>query len=375
MASAGPQQRPGHRAENAAARGAQRLRRFLQRRAHRGQRAVQDHERDRRERQQLRERHARQTVDPARAGDAERRVEPARDEARPAEQDDQRQRDHERRRDDRQDRHHLEQSGVALPAALHHQREHEPEERRQHADDHREQRRVDRDAAARAAAKAVDRPDVGREESLRGEPGREVALRVQDCGQQRLADREEDEQQQQRGDHDDDRGDRGIAAEQAPPRDRARQADGQREERQRRADAERGAAVAGGETGADSPRHRQCRGGGGPRVATPCGEYQRGDGRRDERPQQRLTGERPQQRRRAARRRPGHGSERGERDGGDDRSRAIARHRHENGPRERGRGRCHSAREPAHLGSVETSLSHLVSRRVRSAEDPYFAKS
>jgi len=31
--------------------------------------------------------------------------------------------------------------------------------------------------------------------------------------------------------------------------------------------------------------------------------------------------------------------------------------------------------EDAYLGSVETSLSHLVSRRVRSADDPYLAKS
>ena len=46
----GPQQRPGHRAKHAPPRRAQRLRRLLQRGAHRGERAVQDHERDRRER-------------------------------------------------------------------------------------------------------------------------------------------------------------------------------------------------------------------------------------------------------------------------------------------------------------------------------------
>ena len=30
---------------------------------------------------------------------------------------------------------------------------------------------------------------------------------------------------------------------------------------------------------------------------------------------------------------------------------------------------------PGYFGSVETSLSHFVSRRVRSADEPYFAKS
>ena len=67
-----PQQRPGHRPEHAAARGAQRLRRFLERGADRAERAVQDHERDRREREELRDRHAGQAVDPARARNAER---------------------------------------------------------------------------------------------------------------------------------------------------------------------------------------------------------------------------------------------------------------------------------------------------------------
>ena len=61
----------------------------------------------------------------------------------------------------------LSSAGVALPAALHDQREHEAEQRRQHADDRREQRRVDRDTAARAAAEAADAPDVGGETAAR----------------------------------------------------------------------------------------------------------------------------------------------------------------------------------------------------------------
>ena len=163
------QERPGHRAEHAAARCAQRLRGLFQRGAHRGERAVQDHEGDRRERQELRERHAGQPVDPARAGDAERGIEPARDEAGPSEQHDERQRDHERRRDDRQDRHHLEQARETLTAALHDQRQHQAEERGQHADDHGKHGGIDRDAAAHAAAQAVDRPDVGGQQPVGGE--------------------------------------------------------------------------------------------------------------------------------------------------------------------------------------------------------------
>ncbi len=46
------------------------------------------------------------------------------------------------------------------------------------------------DAAARAAAKAADAPDVGGEEPLGGERRREAALRVQHGREQRLADRD-----------------------------------------------------------------------------------------------------------------------------------------------------------------------------------------
>ncbi len=219
------------------------------------------------------------------------------------------------------------------------------------------------------------RPDVGRQQPLRGERGREIALRVQDRGQQRLADREEDEQQQQRGNDDDDRGDRGIAAEHAPPRDRPREADRQREERQRRADAERGTAVAGGKPGADPPRDRHRGRARRESVAAPGGEQQRGEGRGEQRPEQRLAGNGPQQRRRSADAGPRHDGERGERNGRDDRRRAVARHRHEDGPRERGRGGRHLASRSAHFGSVETSLSHFVSRRERSADEPYLTKS
>ena len=178
----GPQERPGHGAENAPSRRAQRLRRLFQCGTHRGECAVQDHERDRRERQELRQRHAGQSVDPARAGDAEC-AQPPRDEAGPSEQHDQRERDHERRRDDRQDRHHFEKAGEALPAALHDQRQHEAEKGRQHADDDGEHRRIDRHAAAHAAPEAVDGPDVGREQALGGDLGREIAFGVENGGQ------------------------------------------------------------------------------------------------------------------------------------------------------------------------------------------------
>ncbi len=192
------QQRPRHRAEHASARCAQRLRRLFERRAHRGQRAVQDHERDRREGEHLREREAGQAVEPARPRNAKGLRQPSRHEPRASEQHDQRQRDHERRRNDRQDRHELQQPGIALAAALDDEREHETEKRREHADDSREQRRIDRDAAARAAAQAVETPDVRGEEPLENETRRKSPLLILNRGKQRLADGEEDEDRQQR---------------------------------------------------------------------------------------------------------------------------------------------------------------------------------
>ena len=113
--------------------------------------------------------------------------------------------------------------GVAVAAALHDEREHEAEQRRQHADDRGEHRRVDRDAAARAAAEAPESPDVLGEQALRGDlrarsvPARRTRRRAATCH------RVEDENDQQRRDHDDDRRDRGIAAEHAAPRDGARE--------------------------------------------------------------------------------------------------------------------------------------------------------
>ena len=194
----------------------------------------------------------------------------------------------------------------------------------------------------------------------------------------------------------------GSPREHAPPRDRPREADRQRAQCQRGADAERGTAIAGGKPGPDSPRDRQCGRARRESVAAPGREQQRGQGRGEQRPEQRLTGNAPQQRRRSADARPRHDGECHERNGRDDRRRAIACHRHEDGSRERGRGGRHwqarrvSARTAArralrapsggsehserggrsfYLGNVETSLSHLVSRRERSADEPYLTKS
>ena len=153
-----PQERPGDRAEYAPTRRAQRLRRLLERRADRRQGAVQDHERDRRERKQLRDRHAGQAVDPARAWNAEPGVEQPGDDAGAPEQHDQRQREHERRRDEREDRHQLGDARIALPAALHDERQQQSEQRRADADDGRQQRRIDRHAAAGAAGEAARCP-------------------------------------------------------------------------------------------------------------------------------------------------------------------------------------------------------------------------
>jgi hypothetical protein len=152
-----------------------------------GQRAVQDHEGDRRERQQLRERDPGQAVDPARPGHAEPGIQPAGDETGAPEQHDDRERDHERGRDDRQHRHELQQPRIALTAALHEQRESEPQQRRQHADDRREQCGVDGHAAARASSEAADAPDIVGEQARRDERRREMALPILDRGE-RLAD-------------------------------------------------------------------------------------------------------------------------------------------------------------------------------------------
>ena len=242
LASAGRKQRPGHGAEHAAARRAQRLRGFLERGADRRQRAVQDHERDRRERQQLRERHARQSVDPARARDAEQRVEPAGDEAGASEQHDERQRDHERRRDDRQDRHQLQHARVALAAALHDQREHEAEQRRQHADDRRRAcaeliatpQRVPPPRQPRPQMSAVNRRSRG---ELRA---RRVPCASRTAASSDVADRVEDEERRaaRRSRR---RSSRPSGSPPNTPRRamRARETHGQRGERQRRADAER----------------------------------------------------------------------------------------------------------------------------------------
>ena len=110
-------------------------------------------------------------------------------------------------------------AGVALSATLHDERQREPEQRRQHADEGRQHRRVDRHAAARTAAQAVDAPDVRGEEPLEDQGRHEPALRVLDGGEQRPADRIEDEDREQRRDDDDDGGDDRIAAEDAAPRD------------------------------------------------------------------------------------------------------------------------------------------------------------
>ena len=81
--------------------------------------------------------------------------------------------------------------------------------------------------------------------------------------------------------------------------------------------------------------------------------------------------QRPQQRGRAAAQRPRQHRERRQRNRGDHDVGAIARRRHEDGCRRRDRGH----RLPGYLGSVETSVSHFVNRRLRSADEPYLTKS
>ncbi len=175
-----PQERPSDRAEHAGARGAQGLCRLLEGRADGHQRAVEKHERDRRERQQLRQRDSGQAVDPARPGNAEPGVEPASNETGAPEQHDDRQCDHEWRRHDRQDRQEPQQACVAPSAALYEQGQDEPQQRREQAHDHRKQRGIDGHAAARAASQATHAPDVGSKEPRRHQRRREPALGIFD---------------------------------------------------------------------------------------------------------------------------------------------------------------------------------------------------
>jgi len=157
--------------------------------------------------------------------------------------------------DDGQHRHQLHQARVTPAATLHHQRKREAEQRRQHADDRREQRRVDRDAASRAPAEAAQSPDVLGPQALPDELRREMALRVLERGDERTADRIEDEEQQQHANRDDDRRDRRVAGEQAQATEGAREADGEGCERDDRADAERRAVHA----GIEALRERPCK--------------------------------------------------------------------------------------------------------------------
>ncbi len=78
-----------------------------------------------------------------------------------------------------------------------------------------------------------------------------------------------------------------------------------------------------------------------------------------------------QQRRGAAPGGPRRDRQRGDRDRRHVHRRAVARRRDENGAG--GRGVLHWPLR--YLGSVETSLSHLVRSRVRSADEPYLPKS
>jgi hypothetical protein len=176
-------------------------------------------------------------------------------------------------------RHHLQQAGVALAAALDDEREHEAEQRRDDTDDRCEQRRIDRDAAARAAAEAPKAPDVRRQQPFADEPRRKLAPRVEHGGNERAAHRIEDEHDQQRRDDDDDRRDRDVGAEPAEARERASETYGERGERERCTDAERGSVARRDEALREPPREAEpgserCHA----RAAQPAGHEHHGGG-------------------------------------------------------------------------------------------------
>ena len=235
--------------------------------------------------------------------------------------------------------------------------------------------------------------------------GRETAVGVEQRGDERLADGEEHEEQQQAGDDHDNGRDHGVAREASAPRDRPREHHGEGQQRDPRTYAERQPARAGREAGRERPQHGKGRNAGGGAVQASPREQRRTRGGGDERPERRRTAVRPRERRRAAAERPRQHCQCDQGDRRDHRGQAVAVRRHEHGTLERAGYRAHArlpgpsrqsavtrrrgaiARRRAlrawaapaalmpYLGSFETSLSHLPSSRLRSADEPYFTKS
>ena len=211
MASPGPQQRPGHGAEGAPAIGAQGLRRFLHRRADAFDHADQHQVGDRREGQGLHQQQAGEAVDPAARRDAEQVADEGGGDAAAPEQQDDAEADHERRRDDRQDGEQAQQPLGAEAGALVQQREAEAEQRGGDAAGHRQPQAVPEHAAIIPVGKAAERPDVLDRQALEQGGDRKAARAVDRRFQQHGGDRKEHEQQDRRDD-DCDRSDQELIA-------------------------------------------------------------------------------------------------------------------------------------------------------------------
>ena len=171
----------------------------------------------------------------------------------------------------------------------------------------------------------------GGEQALRREAGREAALGVEQRGDERLAHGEEHEEQQQAGDDHDDRRHHRVAGEASAPRDRSREHDGEREERDPGADAERQPPRSRGEAGRERPEHGEGGYAGGDTIEPTPRECRRGHRCGDERPEGAGAAARAGKRRGAPAQRPGQRGQRNKCNGRNHRGRAIAPDRHEDG--------------------------------------------
>ena len=207
-------QGPADGAKGLPAVGAQRLRRLLERGADALHDADQDQEGDRRKREDLRQQHPLQAVDPARLRNAEGVFEKLVDHPGAAEEQDQAEADDERRGDDRQHGEHAQEFLGGKIGARHDQGEGQPQQRASARGQRRQQEGVPGHAAAPAAGQTGEAPDAGREEA-RGDGAKPVTVRPVEGAEQDLADREEGEGQHQRAAQAQRPGDETVALEQA----------------------------------------------------------------------------------------------------------------------------------------------------------------
>ena len=193
-------QRQGDGGEGGPGIRAQGLRRLLERGADTLDHADQDQERDRRERQHLREPQAGQAVDPAPGLEAREAGPELGHRARAPEQQDDREADHEGRGDDRQDRQHAQEPLRPEAGTGDDQRKGQAEQRRAGPGQHREQQRIPGDAAPRTGREAAEAPDPRIHELGEEQGGCESPLVVLERAEEHAERRVEDEGPDQ-GDH------------------------------------------------------------------------------------------------------------------------------------------------------------------------------